>query len=74
MRRTGEVLLVVVGCYFVLRAVVEPFTIDVTNPATYEQDWGGPHLVGVLAVHCLPGVICAVLLVRFLWRRREVRS
>lgn len=46
----------VIGLYFVVRALVEPFVIDVTDPATYAKDWGGPSLAGVLAVHSGPGV------------------
>jgi hypothetical protein len=26
--------------------------IDMGDPATYRHDWGGPSLIGVLAVHC----------------------
>ena len=64
---------VVLGVYLVLRAVVELFLIDYGDPASYRDDWGGPSLAGVLAVHCLPGIIAAVLLVRAV-RRRRTRS
>ena len=43
------------GLYLVVRAMAEPFTIDMTDPATYQDDWGGPSLLGVLAIHCGPG-------------------
>lgn len=43
------------GLYLVVRAVAEPFVIDMTDPATYRSDWGGPSLAGVLLVHCGPG-------------------
>jgi hypothetical protein len=66
----GRALLVVFGVYLIVRAVVEPFVIDVSDPATYSKDWGGPHLAGVLAVHCVPGLIAAVLLGLALARRR----
>ena len=36
------------GLFFVVRAVAEPFVIDVSDPATYRNDWGGPSLLGVL--------------------------
>jgi hypothetical protein len=39
------------------RAIVELFVIDTSNPASYRQDWGGPGLVGVLLVHCGPGIL-----------------
>ncbi|MFY1689467.1 hypothetical protein [Plantactinospora sp. WMMB782] len=61
------------GLYLVVRAVAEPFVIDMSDPATYRQDWGGPSLAGVLLVHCGPGVVSAVLLAlaaRAWWRRR----
>jgi hypothetical protein len=44
--------------------------IDIADPATYQDDWGGPSLAGVIAVHCLPGIVAAALVVRHLWGRR----
>jgi hypothetical protein len=58
------------GAYLIVRAAVEPFVIDMTDSSTYHLDWGGPHLVGVLAVHCGPGIVSAVLIARWLRRRR----
>jgi uncharacterized membrane protein len=63
----------VVGLYFVVRALVEPFVIDVTDPATYAKDWGGPSLAGVLAVHCGPGVVALAFMVAMVIRRRRSR-
>jgi hypothetical protein len=64
--------LFVLGLYLFGRAIVEPFVIDLNDPATYSRDWGGPHLIGVLAVHCLPGLLAAALTVRwFIGRRRR---
>jgi hypothetical protein len=60
----------VLGVYLIGRAVAEPFVIDLTDPATYRYDWGGPSLAGVLLVHCGPGVLAAALMVRALVRRR----
>jgi hypothetical protein len=60
----------VLGLYLVVRAVVEPFLIDLSDPATYRNDWGGPSLFGVLAVHCGPGVLAAAVMIAFLIRRR----
>ena len=62
---------VAVCVYLVLRAAVEPFVIDLTEPASYETGWGGPTLPGVLAVHMLPGVIALLLLIA--WFRRGRR-
>jgi hypothetical protein len=30
------------------KAVAEPFVIDLADPATYRNDWGGPSLLGFL--------------------------
>jgi hypothetical protein len=39
-------------------------------PQPYEVDWGGPSVVGVVAVHCLPGIIAAALMI---WGARRFR-
>ena len=66
MKRIGFGLLRVLGVllamYLVVRAVAEPFVIDVTDAATYRDDWGGPSLAGVLAVHVGPGLLAAMFL------------
>ena len=72
-RRVLTAVLVVIGVYLVLRAVVEPFMVDFGDPSDYAEDWGGPSLIGVLAVHMVPGIISAVLLVWW-WRRRTTRA
>lgn len=56
----------VLGGFFIVRALLEPFLIDFSDPSSYENDWGGPSLIGVLLIHMGPGVIAAVLLVRAL--------
>ena len=48
---------VILGVYLVGRAIVEPFVINASDPSTYHNDWGGPSLAGVLAVHCGPGLL-----------------
>jgi hypothetical protein len=73
MKRIGSALLWLLGIFFVLRALAEPFAIDMTDPASYRHDWGGPHLAGVLLVHCGPGVVAAVLMEWRLRRRRSAR-
>lgn len=51
MKKIGAII-GLLGClYFVVRAAVEPFVIDFADPTTYENDWGGPSLAGVLLVH-----------------------
>lgn len=74
MKRILAGLAYVLGIYLVIRAIAEPFVIDMGDPATYRDDWGGPSLVGVLAVHCLPGVISAVLIVAAIRRRRDAAA
>lgn len=57
MRRIAVFLGVVLGLYLTGRAVAELFVIHWGDAARYRNDWGGPSLAGVLAVHCLPGLI-----------------
>jgi hypothetical protein len=66
MKRVLWLLAFVVGGFFIVRALMEPFIIDYSDPASYENDWGGPSLFGVLLVHMGPGIIAAVLLIRAL--------
>jgi hypothetical protein len=70
MKTVGIVLAYVVGAYLVVRAVVELVTIDYGDSTSYEDDWGGPTLVGVLAVHCLPGLLALALMI---WGVRRFR-
>jgi len=65
---------VVLGLYLIGRAVAEPFLIDMTDPATYQNDWGGPSLAGVLTVHMGPGVVAAALMVWGIMRRRRANG
>lgn len=73
MKRIGGALLWFTGAYFVGRAVLEPFVIDLNDPSTYQHDWGGPTLMGVLLVHCGLGVIAAGLMAWRLMRRSSRR-
>ena len=63
LRRFAIGLVWLMGAYFVVRAIAEPFVIDFSDPSTYRTDWGGPSLIGVLAVHMLPGLLAAALMV-----------
>ena len=74
MRRIVIALGVIVGIFFIVRAVVELLTIDYSDPSSYADDWGGPSLAGVLLIHCGLGLIAAVWISFFLWRRRSSRS
>ncbi|HMG29008.1 MAG TPA: hypothetical protein VK585_02665 [Jiangellaceae bacterium] len=71
MRRVAAALGVVLGIFLIIRAIAEPFVIDFSDPATYRNDWGGPSLAGVLAVHMLPGLIAAAVFVWTVMRRRS---
>ncbi|MGI5146015.1 hypothetical protein ACQEVC_06380 [Plantactinospora sp. CA-294935] len=73
MKKALAVVGILFGLYLIVRAIAEPFVIDMTDPATYRRDWGGPSLAGVLLVHCGPGVVSAMLIglaARSWWRRR----
>ncbi|MCC3762945.1 hypothetical protein K3N28_07650 [Glycomyces sp. TRM65418] len=64
MKRVLWLIAFVVGGFFIVRALIEPFVIDFSDPSSYENDWGGPSLIGVLLVHMGPGVIAALLIIR----------
>jgi hypothetical protein len=59
------------AAYLVVRGVAEFFTVNYADPAAYRDDWGGPSLAGVFAVHSGPGL--AVLVAVGLYLRRKVR-
>ena len=72
LRWLGIALGVVLALFLVVRGIVELFTIAYTQPASYRQDWGGPHLAGVLAVHTGPAVVVVVGIVDWVhWRKRN---
>ena len=71
MRKAAVVVGLALGLYLVVRAVAEPFVIDMSDPATYRNDWGGPSLPGVLLVHCGPGVVAAIAIAMALIRGRS---
>ena len=69
MKVLGIAVAYLVGAYFVVRAVIELVVIDYSDPASYKNDWGGPSLLGVLAVHCLLGVVSLALMI---WGARRI--
>ena len=73
MRKIGIALALVVGVFFIVRAVVELLTIDYSNPSSYAKDRGGPSLAGVLLVHVGPGILALLMIVAF-WRRSRTRT
>lgn len=72
MRKIAWAFGLVLAGYLIVRAAIEPFTIGITDPAAYENDWGGPSLAGVLLVHMAPGIVALVLIVLALARRRSL--
>jgi hypothetical protein len=74
MRRAVIALGLIVGIFFIVRAVVELLTIDYSDPSSYADDWGGPSLAGVLLVHCGLGLIATIWIGLCVWRRRSSRS
>jgi hypothetical protein len=74
MRRVVWVIALVFGAFLIFRAIAELFVIDMDDPATYRNDWGGPSLAGVLAVHMGPGLLAAALMVAAFVRRRRARQ
>jgi hypothetical protein len=64
----------VLGLYLTGRAIAEPFVIHWGDPASYRNSWGGPSVIGVLAVHCLPGLILPTAVAYRLRHRLSVRA
>jgi hypothetical protein len=71
MRKAVSFAGLILSVCLIVRAVAEPIAIDMTNPATYRNDWGGPSLIGVLAVHCGPGVLAGIAIVAAVIRRHR---
>ena len=70
MKKAAIASALILGAFFIIRAIVELLTLDYSDPTSYANDWGGPSLAGVILVHCGLGVIAAVVLVIW-WRRRR---
>jgi len=74
-RQTWKVVLAaVVGYLFVGRGIGELFMIDLRDPSSYRNDWGGPSLAGVLAVHSGPAVVVLGATLAWFVRRRRAHS
>ena len=71
MRRVALIVGLVFAVFLVVRAIVELVTFHYSDPSSYEHDWGGPSMVGVLLVHCLPGVLAAAAIVLVVRRYRS---
>ena len=75
-RLVPRVLAVVLGSalavYAVARGVAEFWLVNFDNPASYQNDWGGPSLFGVFLVHSGPGL--AVIIGGLVWLVRGRRG
>jgi hypothetical protein len=74
VRRVAFVGGLVLAAFLIVRAVVEQVTIDWSDPASYQHDWGRPSVAGVLLVHVLPGLLAAVAIVIVVVRRSRVSN
>jgi len=74
LRGVGAAVGGVLGLYLIGRGIAEFFVVNYSNPASYRNDWGGPSLVGVFAVHTGPGVLVLIGLGIWLYRRRRSRT
>lgn len=70
MKKTLWISGSLLGLFLIARAISWPLSVDVNDPATYVDDWGGPTLIGTVAVHCGPGLACALILVTAVIRGR----
>jgi len=71
LRAIGVTLGAVLAIYLVGRGVAEFFTVHYNDPASYRNDWGGPSLAGVFAVHSGPAV--AIVAGTAIYLRRRFR-
>jgi hypothetical protein len=72
IRRTALLTGAVLAVYLVVRGIAELFVIDYGDPSSYKNDWGGPSLAGVLAVHSGPALlIIGALFARILRHRNS---
>jgi hypothetical protein len=55
VKRALLILGAIVAAFLIVRAIVEVLTLHYSDLSSYEHDWGGPSVIGVLLVHCLPG-------------------
>jgi hypothetical protein len=61
----------VLAIYLVARGIAEFFAVHYSDPASYRNDWGGPSLAGVFAVHTGPAVAIVAGTAVYLRRRRR---
>jgi hypothetical protein len=59
------------AAYLVARGIAEFFVINYSRPESYRENWGGPSLAGVLAVHSGPGLAILTFAGVYLYRWRR---
>ena len=59
----------ILAVYLVARGIAEVFAVHYGDPASYRNDWGGPSLAGVFAVHSGPGAAIVIGTAAYLLRR-----
>ena len=67
----GAVIGGIFAVYLVGRGIAEFFTVHYSDPASYRNDWGGPSLAGVFAVHTGPAVAIVTGAVIYMIRRHR---
>jgi hypothetical protein len=72
-RFTGATAGGLLAAYLVVRGIAEFFVINYSRPESYREDWGGPSLAGVLAVHSGPGLAILIFAGVHLYRWRRPR-
>lgn len=74
LRTFGTGLAGLLSAFLIGRGIAEFFTVNYSDPASYRNDWGGPSLAGVFAVHSGPAVLVVLGWMIYLRRRRRTRS
>jgi hypothetical protein len=64
----------VLALFLIGRAIAEFWVVDYSNPASYQNAWGGPSLVGVFIVHSGPGLAILIGGAIYLFKRLKKRS
>jgi len=72
-RFSGAAVGGLLAAYLVVRGIVEFFVINYSRPESYREDWGGPSLAGVLAVHSGPGLAILIFAGVYLYRWRRAQ-
>ena len=74
LRTLGIGLAGLLSVYLIGRGIAEFFTVNYSDPASYRDDWGGPSLAGVFAVHSGPAVLAVLGWTIYLRRKRRTRG